>query len=515
MPLSFRQLVEQVPGLLHVSGDVTISAPVVESSAEVEPGGVFVARRGLSVEGHAFIADAVARGAAAVVGEQALGDIGVPYAQVADAQAATGHLAAAYYGYPSRQLVVIGVTGTDGKTTTSTLLHSMLRQVWPGRVGLISTIAADLGSATVETGLHVTTPGAPQIQALLARVVTNGMSHAILEMTSHGLAQGRLNGVDVDAAVLTNVTHEHLDYHGSFDAYRAAKARLFQMLATSARKPGQPKISVVNADDASAATFAAIPAYRHVSYGVYTAADFRAVDMRHDAGQTRFEVYAAAFPGGRAPFEMHLAGDFNVANALAAIAVATALGASVEQMQLGLQQVTAVSGRMQRIDAGQDFIALVDFAHTPNALRSALTAARGMVGAGGRVIAVFGSAGLRDRDKRRMMAEVATELADFSVMTAEDPRTESLDAILETMAQAAARAGGLEGRTFVRVPDRGQALLRACQQARAGDIVIVCGKGHEQSMAFGAVEYPWDDRDALRAALNGQPPRTLPTAEGL
>ena len=138
-----------------------------------------------------------------------------------------------------------------------------------------------------------------------------------------------------------------------------------------------------------------------------------------------------------------------------------------------------------------------------------------MVGAGGRVIAVFGSAGLRDRDKRRMMAEVATELADFSVMTAEDPRTESLDAILETMAQAAARAGGLEGRTFVRVPDRGQALLRACQQARAGDIVIVCGKGHEQSMAFGAVEYPWDDRDALRAALNGQPPRTLPTAEGL
>ena len=513
MPLSFRQLVEHVPGLLRVSGDAPVSAPVVERSADVEPGGVFVAWPGLNVDGHAFIADAVARGAAAVVGQQPLGDVGVPYAQVADAQAAVGFLAAAYHGFPSRQLVVIGVTGTDGKTTTSTLLHRMLQQVWPGRVGLVSTIAAELGSATVETGLHVTTPGAPQVQALLAQMVANGLTHAILEMTSHGLAQGRLNGVDVDVAALTNVTHEHLDYHGTFETYRAAKARLFEMLATSARKPGQPKISVVNADDASAGYFAALPADNHLSYGIHTAADFRAVDIAHEAGQTRFEVESALFSGGRAAFETFLAGDFNVANALAAIATATALGASLDQARAGLQQVAAVSGRMQRIDAGQDFIALVDFAHTPNALRNALAAARGMAGAGGRVIAVFGSAGLRDRDKRRLMAEAATELADFSILTAEDPRTESLDAILETMAQAATRVGGVEGQTFVRVPDRGQALLRACQTARPGDVVIVCGKGHEQSMAFGAVEYPWDDRDALRAALHGQPPRTLPTAE--
>jgi UDP-N-acetylmuramoyl-L-alanyl-D-glutamate--2,6-diaminopimelate ligase len=513
MSLSFRQLLEQVPGLLHVEGDTLMSAPVVESSAEVQPGGVFVARRGLSVDGHAFIADAVARGAAAVVGELPLSGVGVPYAQVADAQAAVGYLAAAYFGLPSRQLVVIGVTGTDGKTTTSTLLHRLLQQVWPGRVGLVSTIVADLGSATVETGLHVTTPGAPQVQALLAQMVANGMTHAILEMTSHGLAQGRLNGVDVDVAVLTNVTHEHLDYHGTFEAYRAAKARLFDMLATSARKAGQPKISVVNADDASAAYFAAFPADRHIAYGITAPADFQAVDVRHEAGQTRFDVRSEGFPGGRAPFTMHLAGDFNVANALAAIATAATLGASLEQVQAGLLQVAAVSGRMQRIDAGQDFVALVDFAHTPNALRNALAAARGMIGADGRVIVVFGSAGLRDREKRRLMAEAATELADFSIMTAEDPRTESLDAILETMAQAAIGAGGVEGQTFVRVPDRGQALLRACQMARAGDIVMVCGKGHEQSMAFGTIEYPWDDRDALRAALLGNPPRTLPTAE--
>lgn len=508
-PITFRQLVQYVPELLHVTGDADITAPVVESSAEVQPGGVFVAWPGLNVDGHDFIADAIVRGAAAVVGERELAEVGVPYARVADAQAATGHLAAAYHGYPSRQLVVIGVTGTDGKTTTSTLLHSILRQVWSGRVGLISTIAADLGSATVETGLHVTTPGAPQIQALLAQMVANGMTHVVLEMTSHGLAQGRLNGVDVDVAVLTNVTHEHLDYHGTFESYRAAKARLFELLMTTARKAGQAKLSIVNADDASAGYFVAIPADQHLAYALHADADFRAANIRHDAEVTRFHVVVA---GETQPFEMRLAGDFNVANALAAIAAARSLGATMAQAQTGIREVAAVSGRMQRIDAGQDFVALVDFAHTPNALRNALAAARVMTGAGGRVITVFGSAGLRDREKRRLMAEIATELADFSVVTAEDPRTESLDAILATMAAAATNVGGIEGKTFARVPDRGQALLLACQRAQAGDVVIVCGKGHEQSMAFGKIEYPWDDRDALLAALNGVALTTLPTA---
>jgi UDP-N-acetylmuramoyl-L-alanyl-D-glutamate--2,6-diaminopimelate ligase len=510
--IPFSKLVQSLPELLSIMGDTEITAPVVESSTDVQPGGVFVAWRGLNVDGHDFITDAVARGAAAVVGERDLEDIGVPYARVASAQAATGHLAAAYYSYPSRRLVVIGVTGTDGKTTTSTLLHSILKQAYPGRVGLISTIAADLGSATVETGLHVTTPGAPQIQALLAQMLANGMTHVVLEMTSHGLAQGRLNGVDVDVAVLTNLTHEHLDYHGTFEAYRAAKARLFESLSTSARKPGQQKVSIVNGDDPNANYFGAFQADLRLRYGINRVVDFRAARVTHHAGLTRFDVRSPLLPGGAALFEMHLAGDFNISNALAAIAAARAMGVKVEQMQTGIRAVEAVSGRMQRLDAGQDFVALVDFAHTPNALRNALEAARGMTDKGGRVIAVFGSAGLRDRDKRRLMAEVATELADFSIITAEDPRTESLDDILATMAAAAVNVGGIEGETFVRVPDRGQALLRACQTARTGDVVIVCGKGHEQSMAFGKIEYPWDDREALKAALNGVALATLPTA---
>ena len=208
-------------------------------------------------------------------------------------------------------------------------------------------------------------------------------------------------------------------------------------------------------------------------------------------------------------------GEFNLHNTLAAIAVGQKLVYSDQfsVIQEGLNAVKGIPGRMERIFEGQPFIAIVDFAHTPNALEKALTACRTMLKEGNRLIAVFGSAGLRDKEKRRLMAEVSTRLADFSIFTAEDPRTESLDDILQTMADAATAVGGVEGKTFARVPDRGEAIYRACQMAQPGDIVIACGKGHEQSMAFGATEYPWDDRDAMRAALRGQPLKTLPTAK--
>lgn len=512
MPLTFSSLLSSLPfpHALTGDGDAPITAPVVEDNRELQPGGVFVARGGLSSDGHRFIPDAVAHGAAAIVGEQAITDLPVPYAQVANAQEAIGFLAAAYYGHPSRHLRLIGVTGTDGKTTTSTLIHRILQEWTPGRAGLISTIAAEVGDAALDTGFHVTTPGAPQTQALLARIVEAGLSDTVLEMTSHGLAQGRLNGVDVDAAVLTNVTHEHLDYHGTFEAYRAAKGRLFAMLGQSARKPGIPKIAVINAGDPSADFFAAYPADRIIRYGLQADADVRATGIIFAPSETRFRLLLDGQDAGE--IRLRLAGPFNVANALAAIAVTTAYGAPLEAVQRGLWAVEGVSGRMERIDEGQPFLALVDFAHTPNAMEQALAAARTMIGPSGRVIAVLGSAGLRDREKRRLMADSAARLADRSVFTAEDPRTESLDDILATMAAAASAAGGVEGDTFWRVPDRGAALAFACSLAHAGDIVIACGKGHEQSMCFGEIEYPWDDRDALRAALRGQPLKTLPTA---
>lgn len=490
---------------------VEVSAPFVESSVDVRQGGVFVARRGATTDGHRYIADAIERGAVAIIGEQSPSDVPdlpttMPYVHVHRAQDVLGILAASFYSFPSRQVVLIGVTGTDGKTTTSHLIHSILAEATGGKAGFISTIAADFGGAKEPTGLHVTTPGASQVQEYLARMVEAGLTHVVLEMTSHGLAQGRLVGVDVDVAVMTNVTHEHLDYHGTWEAYREAKGVLFGMLGQSARKAGVPKVAVVNADDASFDFYAS---YRHdvlASYGIDALNSlYRAERIAYTPSGTRFEVAGIAY-------ELHLVGAFNVYNAMGAVATAWALGIGTEDIQAGLQNVRAVEGRMERIDEGQNFTAIVDFAHTPNALKRALEAGRAMLPTDGRLIAVFGSAGLRDVAKRRMMAETSAQLADMTILTAEDPRTESLDAILAMMAEGCEGQGGIEGETFLRVADRGEALLRACQMAKAGDIVMACGKGHEQSMCFGDIEYAWDDRVALRSALRGLAQGGLPTA---
>lgn len=520
--MNFSDLLVALPDVVTPpDDDPAITAPVSENAQAVEPGGVFVARRGASVDGHDLIAQAVERGAAAVVGERPPGEARcpVPYAQVASGQRALGPLSAAYYGYPSRKLAIVGVTGTDGKTTTCTLIHSILTAAGIP-TGLISTVNAIIGDQALETGLHVTTPPAHEVQMYLAKMVENGLTHAVLEATSHGLAQGRVDGVDFDVVVLTNVTHEHLDFHGTWEQYRRDKARLFRMAATSYRKPGVPKAAVINAGDPSADLF------RQMAEGVDTIltyaldpvgpVDARAEKIRYGPDSTRFIV---AGPGiMRQQVETRLVGPFNVLNALAAATASSALlSDDVERLRAavvdGIRAVPLIPGRMERIDEGQDFLAIVDFAHTPNALKRALEAARAMIPADRRVIAIFGSAGLRDREKRRMMAEVGAELADVCVLTAEDPRTESLAGILNEMAQGCVSRGGIEGETFWRVMDRGRALAFGCSLARRGDVVIACGKGHEQSMCFGTTEYPWDDRQAMRAALRGEPLLTLPTAD--
>lgn len=506
----FSDLLATLPtnNLIKHHGDAPITAPISESAQTVEAGGIFVARTGLRVDGHDFIDQAIANGASAIVGEKDLADLPVSYAQVTDSQAILGWLAAAYHDFPSRKLTVIGVTGTNGKTTTSTLIHSILK---PG-FGYISTLAADLGEATTDTGLHVTTPAAPQIQAYLARMVENGLRGCVVEMTSHGLAQGRLNGIDIDVAVLTNLTHEHLDYHGSFDNYRAAKARMFEMLATAYRKGTQPKVSIINADDPNADYFVAIPADQYMLYGLGDRATYRAANIQHRPDGTHFDVSLS--DRVVASYDTSLVGDFNVQNCLAAICAASSIGEiSISHLRAGIAAVKGVPGRMERIDEGQSFTAMVDFAHTPDALEKVLVTARGMLAEDQRLIAVFGSAGLRDVEKRRLMAETSARLADMTVLTAEDPRTESLDDILAMMAEGCRSQGGVEDETFIRVPDRGEAIFKACQMAQPGDIVMSCGKGHEQSMCFGTIEHPWDDRDAMRAALQGTPLRTLPTAQ--
>ena len=476
--------------------DVEIGG-LAHDSRQVRPGDLFVAVKGLDADGHDYVPDAVRRGAVAVVGERET-SISVPYVLVPDSRQALAHLAAAFHGYPARKLRVIGVTGTDGKTTTVELVRSILAAAGH-KTGMISTVEALIGDEHYETGLHITTPDALQMQEYLERMVGAGMQYAVLEATSHGLAQHRVTACDFDVAVVTNITHEHLDYHKTYEDYREAKARLFRDLASSFRKPDTPKTSILNADDASFEHLRQIPAARYLTYGLERSADVTARDIVHTPTATAF---VAATSYGEFAVRTELPGPFNVYNILAAIAVGVSQVVPCEAMQEGIQAVRGVPGRMERMDLGQDFTAIVDFAHTPNGLQRALETARGLTE--GWVIVVFGCAGLRDVVKRPMMGEIAGKLADRVVITAEDPRTEDLDTIMAQIAAGCERAGHREGEDYWRVGDRGEAIGFAVKMARAGDLVIVTGKGHEQSMCLGTTEYPWDDREAVRKALGSR-----------
>lgn len=480
--------------------DVEITGLACDSR-QVKPGDLFVAVKGLTVDGHDFIPQALARGAVAVVGERAFPSApSVPFIHVPNSREALAHLAAAFHGHPARQLKVIGVTGTDGKTTTVNLIQAILTAAGH-RAGMISSVNALIGDEYYDTGLHVTTPEALDVQRYLAQMVTAGSEYAVLESTSHGLAQHRLTACEYDVAVVTNITHEHLDYHGTYEEYRAAKARLFRDLATSFRKPDTPKVSILNADDPSCGYLRAIPADRHLTYGLSSPADVTAVGQVGNLSYTSGGnlSFLAHTPGG--DFEVHspLIGSFNVYNILAAIAVGISQEMPIEAMQEGIASVTGVVGRMERVDLGQDFTVIIDFAHTPNALERALETARGLTQ--GEVIVVFGCAGLRDAAKRPMMGEIAGRLADRVVITAEDPRTESLDDIMASIARGCEKAGRREGEDYWRIGDRAEAIEFAIHRARPGDLVIVTGKGHERSMCFGTTEYPWSDHEAVRAAL--------------
>ncbi|MEM9775471.1 MAG: UDP-N-acetylmuramoyl-L-alanyl-D-glutamate--2,6-diaminopimelate ligase [Chloroflexota bacterium] len=482
---------------------------LVEHTGKVQQGSIFVARVRTGTDGHPYIPQAIAGGASVIVGQKPIAELdqpipaGILYLQVTDSAKAMAWLAAAWYGFPGKHIRVIGVTGTNGKTTTIAILHSMLKAAGI-RCGLISTIQAIFGDTEEPTGLHVTTPAAPQLQAYLRRMIDAGLTHCIIETTSHGLAQHRVTAIPYEMGLVTNVTHEHIDYHGSFHNYLLAKQRLFELVS---QHPNGA--AVLNSDDdVSFSPFLAASTKEKILYGQRLASsgqkpDAYATNVQFSSESTRFDLH---LPNQDRPTHINtvLLGQFNVSNILCAAATAHHLGTTPAQIADGVSQVTAISGRMERIDEGQPFLTIVDFAHTPDALENAITAALAMRQPEGRIIAVFGSAGKRDIEKRRLMAEVSAKHADITVLTAEDPRTESLDDILEMMAAGCRSQGKVEGTDFWRVPDRGQAIFMAATIARPADIVLVCGKGHEQSMCFGTTEYPWDDRHATREALRAK-----------
>ena len=366
---------------------------ILSDSRLVRPGCLFVAVSGDSVDGHQYISSAINNGAVAVVGEKIQSDLPVPYIRVENSRKSLAFLAAALYDFPARKLTMIGVTGTDGKTTTSNILYQILLAAGI-KVGLISTVNAVIGSDVLDTGFHVTTPDAPDVQKYLARMVDSGLTHVILETTSHGWAQYRVDACEFDIGVVTNITHEHLDYHGSYENYRAAKARLFSSLKeTLPKRTGSIQLAVLNHDDISYSFLNDSAETKKASYGCQSSADVWANEIIQTPDGIQFttnwnEKSFAVKTG--------LFGLYNVYNCLAAITVALiGLGIPYQYIASGILNLTGVPGRMERIDLGQDFIAFVDFAHTPNALKVTLETARNLLDgkisrSQPRVIAVFG-----------------------------------------------------------------------------------------------------------------------------
>ena len=503
---------------------------IVDHTGDVVPGSCFVARVGTVSDGHRFIQKAVDNGARLIVGQHAIDQLParIPetatYLQVDNSSETYAWLAGAWYDFPSHEMVVIGVTGTDGKTTTTNFLHQLLQSAGI-QTGLLSTLKAQIGQREEPLALHVTTPEAPVVQQYLRRMVTAGMTHCILETTSHALAQHRVTAVDYDIAIVTNITHEHLDYHGTHAAYVQAKKSLFEYVAVSNKIKSVtsiPKTIIINQDDPiSFEHLATLNAPQQLRYAIENIeqSQISANQIQLNPWSTHFNLQLVDVT---IPISTKMFGLFNIYNMMAAAAAAQLLGVTPEQIQQGLNNLTQLYGRMQSIHEGQSFLVIVDFAHTPNGLEKAIDAAKRVLketNNNGKIITVFGSAGLRDPEKRTLMAQISGQEADLTILTAEDPRTESLDDILETMAQGVADVGGVEGKTFWRVPDRGKAIYFALELAKPEDLVLICGKGHEQSMCFGTVEYPWDDIKATQTAINAwknnqkMPNLGLPTYE--
>ncbi len=484
---------------------------VTEDSRWASVGTLFVAVPGFHVDGHDFVTRAASAGAGAVVVERPVPGATVPQLVVSGSRAALAIAACWWFDDPSERLGTIGVTGTDGKTTTSFLAAAALEAAGL-RTGLIGTIETRVGDVVDRHEEHVTTPSAPDLQAMLAAMAAAGDEAAVIEATSHALALDRVRGVAWDAAVFTNLSHEHLELHGTFEAYRDAKVRLFEGLATSSRQGGEPgkvvagrtwpKIGVVNRDDPAAPWFE--EAGRRagatlVGYGTGEGADVRATDIDEDARRLHVDYVA---PSGAGSVDLRLAGRFNAHNALAVIALGEGLGLDPTAIRAGLEAVRRVPGRMERIEAGQPFTVVVDYAHSPASLEDVLDllaplARRG----GGGLVAVFGSAGERDTAKRAVMGRIAAERCRLVIATDEDPRGEDPVAILDEIARGAEAGGGRRGDSLLVIPDRREALATAFMLARPGDVVLLAGKGHEQTILYADGAVPWDEATVARELL--------------
>jgi len=466
------------------SGGGTEITGIVYRADRAAPGSMFACLRGVRADGHDFAAQAVERGASALLVERPL-DLDVPQLEVADGRLAMALLAGMLEGHPSEALAVVGVTGTNGKTTSAFLLHAVLEAAGR-RCGLIGTIEARVGGR-VEAVSH-TTPESVDLQHLLARMRDGGDAACAMEVSSHALAQRRVAGMRFAAALFTNLTRDHLDYHADVEEYYLAKRGLF--VRPAAEGPNPP--GAANLDDAFGRRLAAEASA--LGFAVERDADVRPVEVRH----SRAGFWARfATPRGRFELESRLRGRFNVSNVAGVVAVGELLELPHDAVARGIAGVAGVPGRFEPVDAGQPFEVLVDYAHTPDSLENVLREARTLVPAGRRLIVVFGCGGDRDRGKRPQMGAIARGLSDVAIVTSDNPRSEDPDAII-----AEILTGADHGPAELLVePDRRAAIALAAGRASAGDVVVVAGKGHERGQEQGGVVRPFDDREVTREVL--------------
>lgn len=486
-------VVAGVPGATVLGQDVEVR-DIAYDSRRVEPGTLFIAVPTVGGPpesgGMRHIDEAIRRGAVAIASGAPIDRPGITSVRVADARAALGEIAATFYGRPSQQLKVFAVTGTDGKTTTTTLLEQVLARV--GAVtGLLGTVETRIAGKRVPNSGRMTTPESLDIHHMLRRMVDAGVTHVAMEASSHALALDRLRGVRVAAAALTNLTGDHLEFHGSMQRYVEAKLRLFTEVA-----PAAP--AVLNRDDPQFRLFATAAGGPVSSYGFSPEAQFRARVLEAGASGTTFEIVE----GGRVlgPFVLPMPGRFNVANALAACLLAASDGFELATVGAALAHAVPPLGRFQDVAPDAPFRVVVDYAHTPHAFRSLLTELRAATP--GNLIAVFGAAGNRDRAKRPVLARIASELTNFFVVTNEDPFGEDAEAIVREVAGGA--PAGMEGTRYVIEVDRRAAIRRALERAERGDTVVITGKGHETSIVMGERAVPWSDVETVRSLLAGE-----------
>ena len=455
------------------------------NSAHVKPGYIFFCLKGNKHNGSEFIPEAIKAGAVAIVTEKEAETGDVVQILVPDVRKALSIISQQFYGSPAASLRLIGVTGTNGKTTTTHLIEALLSERG-FKTGMMGTIKYLIDGETFPS--LATTPEAPDLQKMLRLMVDRGVEYGVMEVSSHALELGRVDGCDFDAAIFTNITQDHLDFHKNFERYLAAKGKLFSQLGGSFFKGSGPRFAVLNSDDPYYDYFQRQSTVQTLTYGIDKPADIKAHDVRTEGAGASYRLQT---PWGGESFSLQLAGRFNIYNALAATSVALLEGITLAAIKETLEKISGIDGRFERVDLGQDFMVVVDYAHTPDGLENLLRTARDL--ADGKIITVFGCGGEKDRGKRPLMGNIAGKYSDYSILTTDNPRGEDPWQIIKEVEAGLQNSKG-SGKGYTVQPERFEAIKLGVELARPGDMVVIAGKGHEHYQIIGDSTVPFNDR---------------------